>query len=535
MKSNNKFEFIIKYLKKENINIDFNEFQFQLETHPDYPSLLSFYDALTFFKIESFVGRIGLEDLVNLPNNFIAELKMEMGNTILTSITYDGEYYNSTIEDNVNKKLSKQEFEKIWTGVVLFIQSEYKLNFVKSNSKQNYWNILFLIVLFCIPFVVVFIENYKLIYFQLLASLGIYFAIEAISEEFNVKTAFSSTFCNLTPKTSCESVIKSNKFKLNKNFGLSDISVIFFISQFFSVFLFSLSGNYNYLITLSTVLLITSIPITIISIFFQGIVQKKWCPICLGIITVLYLELGVLYFFNEGVSSLNFISFPFLIFAISYLIPLLGWVLIKKYFKKYFELKSNRIQLTKFNRNYKLFSYALLNSKKVKYSTLNSKIKLGNPGAKLKISIVTSPFCGHCAKAHELIKEVLDKYSNEVLINIRFNLNPEEKDEKFRNLYFKLIEIYFEKGQTEFQKALDYWFKNKNLNTWFLKFGESNYKFDKDKLLEAQFIQNQKNEIMFTPAIFIGEYLFPNIYERNNMTYFINDLLEDEQFLVFES
>lgn len=535
MKNNNKFEFIIKYLKKENINVDFNEFQFQLETHPDYPSLLSFYDALTFFKIESFVGRIGLEDLVNLPNNFIAELKMEMGNTILASITYDGEYYNSIIEDNINEKFSKQEFEKIWTGVVLFIESESKFNFVKSNSKQNYWNMLFLIVLFCIPFVVVFIKNYKLIYFQLLASLGIYFAIEAISEEFNIKTAFSSTFCNLTPNTSCESIIKSNKFKLNKNFGLSDASVVFFISQFFSLFLFSLLGNYNYLITLTTLLLISSIPITLVSIFYQGIIQKKWCPICLGIITVLYLELGVLYFLNEGFSSLNFISFPFLIFAISYLIPFLGWILIKKYLKKYFELKSNQIQLTKFNRNYKLFSYALLDSKKVKYSTLDSKIKLGNINAKLKISIVTSPFCGHCARVHELIEEILNKYPSEILINIRFNLNPEEKDEKVRDLHFRLIEIYFEKGQAEFQNALEYWFKNKNFDTWFLKFRESDYKFDKVELLEAQFIQNQKNEIMFTPAIFIGEYLFPNIYERNNMTYFINDLLEDEQFLSVES
>jgi hypothetical protein len=129
-----------------------------------------------------------------------------------------------------------------------------------------------------------------------------------------------------------------------------------------------------------------------------------------------------------------------------------------------------------------------------------------------------------------LIKEILEKYPNEILINIRFNLNPEEKDEKVRNLHFRLIEIYFEKGQVEFQNALEYWFKNKNFDTWFLKFGESKSKFDKGELLETQFIQNQKNELMFTPAIFIGEYLFPTIYERNNITYFISDLLEDEQF-----
>ena len=37
---NEKFFFLFQYLEKENINIDKNEFLFQIQSYPDYPSLL---------------------------------------------------------------------------------------------------------------------------------------------------------------------------------------------------------------------------------------------------------------------------------------------------------------------------------------------------------------------------------------------------------------------------------------------------------------------------------------------------------------
>ena len=50
-----------------------------------------------------------------------------------------------------------------------------------------------------------------------------------------------------------------------------------------------------------------------------------------------------------------------------------------------------------------------------------------------------------------------------------------------------------------------------------------------NEILESQFIWNKKNELTFTPAIIINGYHFPDEYERNDLLYFINELVEDEQ------
>ena len=57
------FSLIFQYLEKENINISRKEFEFQVQSHPDYPSLLSFSDTLNFFNIENGVFKISFSEI----------------------------------------------------------------------------------------------------------------------------------------------------------------------------------------------------------------------------------------------------------------------------------------------------------------------------------------------------------------------------------------------------------------------------------------------------------------------------------------
>lgn len=527
MKNNNQLEFIIRYLKKENINIDLNEFQFQIETHPDFPSLLSYHDTLTFFKINNIVAKISHEDLVNLPNNFIAEINPDKHNSHLMSVEKDGNNFIIFGEGSNEKNIQQKEFLEIWTGVILVAEKNEDFDFSNTESKEDNGIIIASVIILCLASIIILDLSPKLIFFELLSSLGIFFAIEALKEEFNIKTAFSSTFCNLTVNTSCESIIKSQKFKLFKNFGLSDISIVFFVGQLFSLILFVISGLYEHFITLTTTLLILAVPITFISIYYQWKIEKKWCPICLGIISVLYLEIGAIYYLNGGFNFFELSILPLGMFVFSYILPLLGWTFLKINLKDYFSLKSEHRELIRFKRNYKLFSYALLDSKRIEYKTLKSAIFIGNPTARLKISIVTSPLCGHCVEAHHILHDLLELFPNDILLNVRFNLNLEESNEEVKSLHFRLAEIYFEEGQKAFMDALGAWFKNKDIKAWFSIFGIDKGSSKIINMLSEQFNQNIDNEILFTPAIVIGENLFPDMYDRNSLKFYINDLLED--------
>ena len=47
------YGYLFNYLETENIKIDQEEFTFQVQSHPEYPSLLAISDTLSFFKIKS--------------------------------------------------------------------------------------------------------------------------------------------------------------------------------------------------------------------------------------------------------------------------------------------------------------------------------------------------------------------------------------------------------------------------------------------------------------------------------------------------
>lgn len=56
------FAFLFQYLKKENITIDQDEFIFQLNSHPETPSLLALSDTLSFFNIDNLATKINFEN-----------------------------------------------------------------------------------------------------------------------------------------------------------------------------------------------------------------------------------------------------------------------------------------------------------------------------------------------------------------------------------------------------------------------------------------------------------------------------------------
>ena len=71
------YNYLFQYLEKERINIDYDEFEFQMKSHPDYPSVIAITDTLHFFNIDNGVLRVSNAEIELLPNRFIAFLKNE--------------------------------------------------------------------------------------------------------------------------------------------------------------------------------------------------------------------------------------------------------------------------------------------------------------------------------------------------------------------------------------------------------------------------------------------------------------------------
>ena len=372
--------------------------------------------------------------------------------------------------------------------------------------------------------------------FLLTTFLGLFLGIESVKQELDIKSDFSNKFCNLTPKTDCVSIIKKSNFKLFGFVGLSDLSLIFFSGQILSITIFSLSNYQDNLILLTAISLLLTIPISIGSIYYQFAIKKKLCFICLGIVFILFLELFLFYFkINMSDFRLNKLSISiFLLFVFSFLLPLFILKFSKPLYVNLIKIKGENKSLSKFKRNYFTFKQTLIAGKKVSYKNLKSKINLGSDQAKLKITVITNPLCKFCRDTHLIIEELLKKHPKDIQINILFFFDStNESEDLISNLHYKLLEIYLDKGEDDFLKALGNWFENKEYNKWFKRHGKISKGSGKYKdILRIQNAQNEENGIQFTPSMFIGGYQYPNTYEKKYIPMFIDDLLEDKDLLV---
>jgi thiol-disulfide isomerase/thioredoxin len=191
------------------------------------------------------------------------------------------------------------------------------------------------------------------------------------------------------------------------------------------------------------------------------------------------------------------------------------------------ELKKSNAKNLRFKRNYDLFKRELLSNEKIDFSD-NNTFFLGNKDAKLHISVVSNPYCGFCKNAHKILEDLLAKYPDEISAQIRFNYSGESAGEKYTQLISDFLSIYQNKSQHEFLNTVDIWFENRNEDEIKGKSG-TNQPANLTDIIQMT-SENSSAGLTFTPVFILNGYQFPDKYDREDILFFIEDLLEDESF-----
>ncbi len=519
---------LFQYLEKEKITIDKSEFEFQIQSHPDYPSLLAVADTLSFFNIKNGVVRVEASDIGLLPDYFVSFLNEDDKKPELYLIERkDNTYF--CINDKKSLAISKSELESRWENIVLLIEKSETEEAIKQIKKP--WHLVlqfFVTLLFAIVFYQ-FEANLATKIFLIFPVLGILFSVAALKDLFGANNKLLNDFCNMTASTSCTTVVGSTKWKVFEFVNFSDLSIVFFTSQFLGLFVFLLTDNTIAYFLIQKALLLVAVPILLLSIYYQKFVEKKWCPICLVIITIVLLELGFLFVFQKNIFVVSIASI--ILFGLVFTSLTISWFRLKKLLTQLKELKEFQLKSNRFIRNYEVFKNSLLASSNVNYEPLSSgNLVVGNENANLKITLISNPFCGHCAATHTLIEEILKTHKDFVSVDFRFNFNKESNDELSEKIHQKLVRIYYDNGEDAFLEALRNWFKNKDDSQLITSIKSSLSDLKINEILQEQYLTNQTNEIAFTPAIIIRQHQYPKMYDRAELVYFINDLIEDEDF-----
>ncbi|REC46260.1 vitamin K epoxide reductase family protein [Chryseobacterium pennipullorum] len=500
------FDKLINYLK-----LDKQEFIFQFNSHPNYPSALAFSDTLNFMGIKNDAYELDKEYWDELPEEFIAIVENSF-----SLVKKSGNSY--AVYSEKAKTLDKEELYKKSTDFVLLFEKTEK---AESKMAFNFKPILYAIFAIVVIYSFVSQTIFEAI-FNVLSLAGVYISLEIFNQKFGNTSTVIGSICGggataSQNTNSCDKIIKQDKTSI-LGLKFSDFSLIYFtgltvLGLFLPATAYLVKG-----FTLVSVLAIGY------SLYIQAFVEKTFCRVCLLIISILVAQVLI--------SSLFFLNISFGIGI--FLLAVILWVLIFSaviYFNSLLEqkeaLQKSNAKNLRFKRNYELFKSQLQENEKIEFHDTQT-FSVGNKEAKIRLSIVSNPYCGFCKDAHKLAESLLEKYPNDISVQMRFNYSPERSNEKYDQLISDLTHIYYNKPEKEFLHAVEEWFETRDESKINTLSGGTATSENLIPLVEMS-KENSNAGLNFTPILIINGYQFPDKYDREDILFFVDELIEDDE------
>ncbi len=500
------FDKLIHYLK-----LDKQEFLFQFNSHPNYPSALAFSDTLNFMGVRNDAYELEKQYWDELPEEFIAIVDNSFSLVKKTGNNY-------SIYSEKAKTLNKTELHKSSTDFVLLFE---KTENAESKSGLNIKPLLYLALALIAACTLLTHTWYQSI-FNLLSLAGVYISLEIFNQKFGNTSTVIGSICGDTvggkqAVNSCNKIITQDKTSI-LGLKFSDFSLIYFIGiTILGLFLPSTS----YIIKGFTFVSVLAIGY---SLYIQGFVEKTFCRVCLLIISVLVAQLVISFLLFENV----FIEIKTVLLSLVLWIATFTSILyLNNTLEEKEKLQKSNAKNLRFKRNYDLFKGQLLENEKIAFQD-NQTFSLGNPEAKLHISIVSNPYCGFCKDGHKIVEDIVKKYPNEISAQLRFNYFPDRSPEKYIGLISDFVHIYKNKSHKEFLETVEEWFETKNEDQIHAKSGRGDHAEDLNPIIEMS-KDNTNNGLNFTPIIIINGHQFPDKYDREDIWFFIDELLYDDE------
>ena len=272
-----------KYLKDNNHNKIIEKYNDLYESHPNYPSLLSVSDSLSFLDIENISANVPFHHFDKLPDRFLTKLNHIDDFVLLTKFKNQYKIENNSSEVET---LSIDTINQNWNGLV-FIIGENENNSKNLAFNIEYKRLLYISIILSLFF---FKQNfdYQDIFYLSTTFFGLYISYDILKTYFK-KGSNESKFCSENKEISCNSVINSKDYKFNKYFEFVDLPILFFSISLLGI-LFNLFSS-----RLIGFLSLLSFPLIIYSIHLQKFKIKKWCSLCL-IASSLLIFNGIVFF-----------------------------------------------------------------------------------------------------------------------------------------------------------------------------------------------------------------------------------------------
>jgi uncharacterized membrane protein/thiol-disulfide isomerase/thioredoxin len=349
--------------------------------------------------------------------------------------------------------------------------------------------------------------------YTLLKSVGLAAGIFLLWFDIDRYNPTLQSFCSggVGSKINCNAVLGSKHAKLFN--GALSLSLLGF-SYFFGTLLFLLISSFS-LSALSVlgVFSFISVPVVLISVYYQALVIRQWCKFCIIIQAMLIGEIAITFFSGFYREPIAYGSLPLLLALL--LLPILGWKLLKPLLEQEKETNVHKRGLKKIKNNPDVLQGLLVKSRKIETSTKGLGISINSKTAMYNVVKVCNPYCGPCAKAHPVLEDLVK--AGKINLQILFTARSLEDRAGKPVSHFLAID---EKGdKTITQKALDDWYlaDKKDYEVFTNKHPMNGELEKQSNKIEAMRDWCDAENITHTPTIFINGYELPREYSVEDL------------------
>ncbi|MEJ7625414.1 MAG: vitamin K epoxide reductase family protein [Ferruginibacter sp.] len=497
-----------QWLRELGVDINKNFCRQEITAHPDYPALTALTDFLQ-------VGGMDYQ-AVQADASYINEFNYPL----LAHIKVPGREHIQIINEPADWDKQK-EITQHWSGVVIYPDeasnwyNNENSEYVKKENRNKAKSYLLLAAALVILIVAIAYNPTLVFGFMGLLSLaGLVVSLLITGTEIGVQNNIVKQVCGAVSSGGCGGVLKTHYAKAIAGFTIGDISVIYFGSQFSTVFLSILHPP------LFNAIFLFCLPGLVVagwSIYTQAVQIKQWCGLCLAIVALLILQffMAASYIYPLGFNSL--LDIPAIMFFAG-LATLLSLVLypVKKMFITNFSNAQKVAELKNWKMDGDLFLAQWEREQTVDTSLWENELLIGNPEAPVKLTVTCNPYCGPCATAHKELEKMMHKYKNTFCVQVRFLCVAANEKDKTTIAVKAILQKAREVSKENIAEMLSDWFKYMNYETWILKWKTSNM-ITVAPDLEKHQDWIKENDIQFTPTFFLNGKKLPSRYSLQDL------------------
>jgi uncharacterized membrane protein len=433
------------------------------QTHQTYITWIG--EVLCDLNVDSKVYRLEYDELLQLECPLILHLKGNEERFVVVSAFEEKrvKYYDPIAGKYLYSP--RESFLSEWTGVVIvpFTEEhsgdpEYAKNKKKERQDKfiaigKYIGLAFCFILLTVQILTEHPENFATWLPFILLKIA---ALFVISNILKIEIGESNSLINkICKSTDCAQVLTSKASKIFSWLSMGDMGAIYFGFGVLLLCIVPFIDHPTPILYLLFFLNVFSLPYTFFSISYQKFVVKKWCPFCLSIMGILWLE----FFLGLTVPWTKFLplgsSSVFLFVFVGILIATV-WMAIKALSADAMKSKQMNTLITTIKKDHRVFQAMLAIGNTIPELHIPTEITMGNLDAQNRLTVVISPSCPSCILLYKEIRDYVAQHPEKLQVTVRFKTKS-EGDNWSRQVIETIMEFRINDRQDEALRLFEGW------------------------------------------------------------------------------